>query len=180
MKKTALVSVALLGALFLAVNSNVKRMGNPDMYPPTIVTGTLNPDITQANIKATICNRNWSTKSIRPPVSYTNKLKQIGFDKYKLEGNLSDYELDHYISLELGGNPTDSNNLWMESYNASISDGGARSKDTVEGFLHDRVCDGSMTLQQAQKAITTDWYRIYLDLKGKHVEDIIKPSESDE
>ena len=36
--------------------------------------GVLNPVVTQSNIKDNICKSGW-TDTIRPPVSYTNKLK---------------------------------------------------------------------------------------------------------
>ena len=36
--------------------------------------GVLNPDVTQANIGSTICVRGW-TRTVRPPVDYTNALK---------------------------------------------------------------------------------------------------------
>jgi hypothetical protein len=36
--------------------------------------GMLNPDVTQANIRSTICRHGW-TDTIRPPTSYTNALK---------------------------------------------------------------------------------------------------------
>jgi hypothetical protein len=50
------------------------RVGPSSVYPdPTLTPGATNPDITQATIAATICNPNWSTKTIRPPASYTNK-----------------------------------------------------------------------------------------------------------
>jgi len=53
------------------------RVGPSYLYPdPALAPGGLNPDIAQANIHETICNPTWSTRSIRPPVSYTNALKQ--------------------------------------------------------------------------------------------------------
>ena len=65
-------------------------------------------NITQENIRETICNPRWSTKSIRPDESYTHRLKveQIGEYGYS-DSRLKDYEEDHFIPLELGGNPTD-------------------------------------------------------------------------
>src|SRR4029078_562378 len=42
----------------------------------TFTPGVPNPNITQANIKETICNPKWSTSSIRPSSSYTNNLKK--------------------------------------------------------------------------------------------------------
>jgi hypothetical protein len=64
----------------------------------------VNPNITPANIHATICNSQWSTKSIRPPVSYTNDLKkkQLADPRYQ-DKTPGHYEEDHRISLELGG-----------------------------------------------------------------------------
>jgi hypothetical protein len=61
------------------------RVGPSSLYPdPTLTPGATNPDITQATIAATICNPNWSTKTIRPPASYTNNLKQqqLGAARY--------------------------------------------------------------------------------------------------
>jgi hypothetical protein len=137
--------------------------GPPDIYPdPMRTPGATNPDITQENIRQTICNPRWSTKSIRPEESYTHRLKveQIGEYGYT-DSRLKDYEEDHFIPLELGGNPTDPKNLWPEPFEASIPDGGARAKDKVENYLHAEVCSGSLTLEQAQREIAEDWYRVY-------------------
>lgn len=137
--------------------------GPPDIYPdPARTPGAINPDITQQNIRETICNPRWSTKSIRPDVSYTNRLKieQIAEYGYS-DSRLRDYEEDHFIPLELGGNPTDPKNLWPEPFETSIPDGGAHSKDKVENYLHAEVCSGSLTLEQAQREISEDWYRVY-------------------
>jgi hypothetical protein len=78
-----------------------------------------------------------------------------------LPGTAEDYEEDHFISLELGGNATDPRNLWPEPYYPSP---GAREKDVVENYLRKQVCAGAMALEEAQRAITTDWYRVYLQI----------------
>src|ERR1700733_5549970 len=57
------------------------HVGPPDIYPdPARTPGATNPEITQENIRTTICNPRWSTKSVRPEESYTHRLKneQIG------------------------------------------------------------------------------------------------------
>ncbi len=77
--------------------------------------GVLNPAVTQATIRATICTRGW-TRTVRPPVSYTNALKVRQLRQYGLRGPPSAFQEDHLISLELGGNPTDPRNLWPEPY----------------------------------------------------------------
>ena len=62
------------------------------------------------------------------------------------------------ISLELGGHPRDPRNLWPEPYKPTP---GARQKGGVETFLRRQVCNGAMTLEDAQRAIATDWFAIY-------------------
>lgn len=89
---------------------------------------------------------------MRPPVSYTNKLKMQQITAYGYtDKNPRDYEEDHLISLELGGNPTDPKNLWPEP-GASPN-----PKDKIENLCHEKVCSGQITLEQAQQEIATDW-----------------------
>lgn len=166
-----IASIAIAGAITAGV---VSHTGAPtrvssasDIYPSAQLTpGTINPDITQANIAQNICNPAWSTKSERPASNYTTglKIKQIVQYGYKDTATAS-YEEDHLISLELGGNPTDPNNLWPEPYTASIADGGARIKDKVENYLHAQVCAGTITLEQAQHEVSTDWYAVWQSMQ---------------
>jgi hypothetical protein len=89
-----------------------------------------------------------------------------------LPGNSSDYEEDHLISLELGGNPTDPRNLWPEAYGPKP---GAREKDVMENYLRRRVCEGTMPLSEAQQAIAADWYRVYVEIREKPLEPVSAP-----
>jgi len=109
----------------------------------TRTPGVLNPDVSQANIRSTICTRGW-TSTIRPPVSYTDPLKQKQMRQYGETGSMSQYQEDHLISLELGGNPTDPRNLWPEPYPR------ASQMDLIENQLNAQVCSGQLTLAQAQ------------------------------
>ena len=109
-----------------------------------LTPGALNADVTQATIGATICRRGW-TRTVRPPVSYTNDLKRKGLRAYGLRGPPSGYQEDHLISLELGGHPTDPRNLWPEPYPR------AADVDRVENELNARVCSGRLTLAEAQR-----------------------------
>src|SRR5439155_4283424 len=63
-------------------------------------------------------------------------------------------ELDHFIPLELGGNPTDIRNLWPQPYKPLP---GAKEKDWLENHLKSEVCAGTMTLAAAQDLIRADW-----------------------
>ena len=111
---------------------------------PVRTPGVLNPDVTQANIRSTICRQGW-TATIRPPTDYTNDLKRKQMKQYGETGSLSHYQEDHLISLELGGNPTDPRNLWPEPYPR------AADVDRTENELNAEVCAGQLTLAQAQQ-----------------------------
>lgn len=109
--------------------------------------------MTQATIGQTICQQGW-TSTIRPPESVTEPEKTASMAAYGDSGPMSGYEYDHFVPLELGGAVNDPRNLWPEP-GASPN-----PKDTVEDDLRQKVCDGQMTLTQAQRAITTNWFTL--------------------
>jgi hypothetical protein len=117
---------------------------------PRCTPGATNPAVTQADIASTICKAGYS-ESIRPPESYTEPLKSRLMASYDATYPLGDYELDHLVSLELGGAPSDPLNLWPE-YGASPN-----PKDRVEDAAHEAVCDHRMSLASAQYEIATNW-----------------------
>jgi hypothetical protein len=110
---------------------------------PTVTPGALNPDVTQATIRSTICVHGW-TRTVRPPSSYTSTLKEEQLRRFGLRGPPSAYQEDHLISLELGGHPTDPRNLWPEPYPR------AARVDRIENELNAEVCSGALTLAEAQ------------------------------
>jgi hypothetical protein len=127
--------------------------------PDTACTpGAIDPRVTQANIASTICTRGY-TATVRPSTSVTDRIKRDQMTAYSLQGQrLADYELDHLISLELGGAPAAVANLWPEPW---TGDSNAHQKDAVENYLHEQVCSGSMQLADAQRMIATDWRSVY-------------------
>jgi len=138
-----------------------------DLPDSALTPGYANPAVTQANVQTTICIPGW-TKTIRPPASYTTKLKlkQLrGDGPYKSALGAAVFEEDHLISLEIGGHPTDSRNLWPETWSHP---NGAHEKDQLENKLKRMVCAGTLTLDAAQQAIANDWiaaYRKYVLIK---------------
>ena len=156
--------------------ATVNRIGPSYLYPAhKPAPGAVNPDITQANIDQTICNSQWSTTSIRPPVSYTNnlKIKQLAA-AHATDKLPAHYEEDHLVSLELGGHPRDPRNLWPERWGTPGHPltrlgpfpshlVGAKAKDMTETALHADVCHGTLTLREAQFIIATDWFKYYRD-----------------
>ena len=72
------------------------------------------------------------------------------------------YEVDHLVSLELGGS-NDISNLWPEAANPTP---GFHQKDRVENYLHDQVCSGKIALHDAQVEIATNWLQVYQQMQG--------------
>jgi hypothetical protein len=174
------------------------------IYPDTKENpGAVDPAVTQDNIAETICSKKFLTSSIRPPSSFTTKLKKqqmhdtygdtvaqtkaslggSNFDDSKCKLHSADsrcYEEDHIISLQNGGAPSDSRNLWPEPYNTSVQGDhvGAREKDKIENFVHNGICldvaDAKfsagpkprkrLTLQDGQRILAIDWYACYQQL----------------
>jgi hypothetical protein len=72
-------------------------------------------------------------------------------------------ELDHLISLELGGADT-LDNIWPQCGPPGrvLRERFFKQKDIVENYLAKQVRDGVMDLNQAQQGIATDWTQ-YID-----------------
>jgi hypothetical protein len=71
-------------------------------------------------------------------------------------------EIDHLVSLELGGADTMAN-LWPQcSMGYEGWQGpGFRDKDRFENYLHRQVCSGRLPLAEAQFQIASDWYHYW-------------------
>lgn len=130
--------------------ARASRLGPPSFYPdPALTPGAVLPGVTAAEV----CKPGYS-RGVRnvPPAE-----KAQVFKRYGVKDVPGAYEVDHFVSLELGGS-NDISNLWPEPYAPAP---GAREKDKVENYLHAQVCSGAMTLAQAQDAIRSDWYAVY-------------------
>jgi hypothetical protein len=66
-------------------------------------------------------------------------------------------EIDHIVSLELGGSNSIAN-LYPEEANAHP---GYQVKDKLENRLHDLVCAGQISLSVARHRIAADWEKLY-------------------
>ncbi|HXH64210.1 MAG TPA: hypothetical protein VNH42_01740 [Mariprofundaceae bacterium] len=140
-----------------------------DLPDPATTPGAVDARVNQANIWQTICVHGYTAR-VRPPLSYTNRLKRRQMADAHLPGHIRDYEEDHLISLELGGSPSDPRNLWPEPY---AGPWGARTKDRLENRLHRLVCGGRIRLADAQQAISRDWiaaYRRYVGVRAHRAE----------
>ena len=151
----AVVTSAWVPSPLTKTSGCTSQGGLPD---PACTPGAIDPRVNQGDLTTTVCSRGY-TATVRPPVNVTEKIKRDQMAAYGLTGQrLGDCELDHLISLELGGAPADVANLWPEPW---TGDGNAHQKDAVENFLNREVCRGTMQLADAQRMIATDWLNVY-------------------
>ncbi len=146
-------SAAVAAALFISTAALAADPIRPD---PALTPGAVFP-VTAAEI----CRPGYA-KSVR---HVDGKTKAQVYRAYGIRHHQSGaYEIDHLISLELGGS-NDIRNLWPESFDTQPWN--AHAKDKLENRLHALVCDGTVSLGEAQAAIASDWIAAY----QKYVED---------
>lgn len=104
--------------------------------------------------KAEICTPGYA-KSVRN-VS-TGEKDQVYAEYGVTHHQPGQFEVDHLVSLELGGS-NDISNLWPEAANPTP---GFHQKDQVENYLHGQVCSGSLPLAEAQAEIANNWLAVY-------------------
>lgn len=104
--------------------------------------------------KAAICVPGYSRR-VRHVSSST---KRAVYREYGITSHTAfQYEVDHLVSLELGGSNSIAN-LWPEPASPTP---GFHEKDMVENYLHDQVCSGKMRLSKAQDLIAHNWIAVY-------------------
>jgi len=111
--------------------------------------------------KAVICSASFHTGSIRNvPQSEKYAVEAEYGMAQKLYGRT--LEIDHIVSLELGGS-NDIANLFPERASPAP---GYKIKDKLENKLHSLVCSGQMTLSSARVGIATSWQKLYRKVYG--------------
>ncbi|GGJ86939.1 sunset domain-containing protein [Deinococcus aquiradiocola] len=146
---SALLLLALSPAA-LAINLNAPLNPDPVRTPGDVLTS--DPRV--------VCVSGY-TKTVR---NVPQALKEQVYRSYGITSRESgEYEIDHLISLELGGSNS-VRNLWPESYKTNPLN--AHVKDTLENKLHALACSGKITLQQAQQAIASNWQAAYVQYVG--------------
>jgi hypothetical protein len=124
----------------------------------------MTPGVTRTDLTTDqVCHTKWG-KDHR---AVTAAMKRQVFENYGLSGNHDPacktdkhgrhFEIDHLISRELAG-ADDVDNLWPQCYGGLWN---AVMKDRLENRLHKLVCDGTLTLKEAQTCISADWIACY-------------------
>jgi hypothetical protein len=130
-------------AVILAVGSSAAFAASaPDL---SLTPGASDPRVTQATIGETICTRGY-TSTVRNVSTQTKHRVYVeyGISRSQQRG----YVIDHLIPLEVGG-ANDITNLWPEPK------ADAKTKDKLENELHASVCNGSISLADAQERFTS-------------------------
>jgi len=131
-------------------------------YPipdPGCTPGAINPTLTTDILR----DGDFRTSCIRGQDT-TQHEKFETYEWYGIEhpshntGENQTCELDHLVSLELGGADT-LDNIWPQCGPADteLRERYFKEKDLVENYLAHQVKDGSMDLASAQKGIASDW-----------------------
>jgi len=164
--KKFLLAALLVTCQLCSIQLADAALRDPGLPNQKVTPGVSNPQVTQSNIQSTICVSGF-TRTIRPSVSYTNKLKHSQIEGgYNFMGDTksSDYEEDHLIPLEVGGDPASVGNLWPQPWLTTWSAG---KKDQLENKIHTLVCSGALTLAAGQKVFMTNWISGYQKYVGK-------------
>jgi uncharacterized protein YceK len=114
---------------------------------------SLTPGVAYAVTTARICTPGYAESVRDVPESE----KHAVYDRYGVVDVPYAHEVDHLISLEIGGSNS-IRNLWPEPYAGKW---GARTKDQVENALHDLVCSGRLGLKAAQRIEASNWVAAY-------------------
>jgi uncharacterized protein YceK len=116
--------------------------------------------ILSTGTKEAICKSGYAKSVRNVPDSEKNQV----YAEYGIMSHTpGQYEVDHLVSLELGGS-NDISNLWPELASPTP---GFHEKDKVENYLHSQVCSGAISLQQAQIEIATNWLEVYNQMPNK-------------
>src|SRR5258706_2261473 len=119
-----------------------------------LTPGEANPVLT-ADV---ICAQGFTTKTYRHVTSAMKHQAYAFYNMQPFKGTCAKgCEVDHLVSLSIGG-ANSIKNLWPEPFGASCN---AHMKDRYENSLHKQVCSGKMSLEDAQKEISTNWIAGY-------------------
>jgi hypothetical protein len=121
---------------------------------PLVPHGAVDPAVTQANIRSTICTPGYTAR-VRPSSAWARTHKRRLMQQAGLPWETRwQYELDHQIPLATGGCPTCAANLTLQRWDGPD---GAKAKDVVEARMHRAVCQGRLLLAVAQQCFREGW-----------------------
>lgn len=149
------VALALAAVVGLAAApTQYRQLPDPKLTPGAVLAVTVQD----------ICTPGYAKRVRNVPEAVKRQIyREYGVTSHRPR----EFEVDHLISLELGGS-NDVRNLWPQPYRLVVDglDEGAHTKDALEDRLHALVCAGTVDLKQAQKDIAVDWIAAYKKYVG--------------
>jgi hypothetical protein len=145
----------LAAALFLAGSqTNRSARSRPRAVIVSMPDSRLTPGAAVLTTRMMVCAQA-NTKNKTVPAALQRKV----FEEYGIAGaEPRAYEVDYLVTPALGG-ADDIRNLWPHSYSATVWN--AQVKDALEDRLREMVCEGSLDLTEAQRAIAVNWIAAY-------------------
>lgn len=155
-----------------AVRCGVRASRGSLLPDPACTPGAVNPTVTAAVLRdprfLTGCVRDGASSKAAKAKTYAwygiaPPARNVGADQT--------CELDHLISLELGGADT-LDNLWPQCGpgGAPLAQRRFKQKDAVENYLAREVRAGRLNLQEAQRGIAADWTQYLIAAQAAHEE----------
>jgi len=156
-QRTSLIHTASSGPATSGAVSQI-REGDVDRDLPNM---NLTPGLAVTEDENLVCQHGYAER-VRPKGVLWRHLKEAAFARYGIAYQDRDtigatgvrapeYQVDHLIPLEIGGSPTDLQNIWPQPIRPALR------KDRIENELRELVCSGRMPLKQAQDAIAHNW-----------------------
>jgi hypothetical protein len=143
-------------AIILCLLPSLAWAQDPILPNPVMTPGEVDESATLEKV----CTVGYSASVRNVPQSKKNHVYEL----YNITPVPNSYEIDHLISLQLGGTNS-MRNLWPQAYFGEPWN--ARVKDSLENELHRLVCDGKIPLNVAQNAIAADWIAAYCTYYNK-------------
>lgn len=126
-------------------------LGSAQSTAPLIPDDQLTPGMTGVDSKDVICTPNY-TRRVR---QVSTAMRRSIFVEYGMTAaSCGHCEIDHRVPLEIGGS-NGRENLWPQSYDTKPWN--ALVKDQLENEIHRQVCEGDISLEEAQELFRGNW-----------------------
>ncbi len=134
--------------------------GAEESYLPNnaATPGVVNHKVKAGTIKQTICRPSW-VKSAQPSARTlaSQKSRLVKHARYGADV-AKNFDVDHRIPIEVGGDARDPKNLWLQPLNIQWN---ALVKNKLETYVQTEVCAGRMKLADGQAIFQRDWVDVF-------------------
>jgi hypothetical protein len=151
---TLLLSITWLAFANSTMKGNYEEVGFGEKsfmvaYPnKTMTPGKIIPGVTRQDV----CQSGYA-KKVRSDLTKTKK--QMIYRNYNVPYDTSKYQIDHLVPISIGGS-NDVENLWPQPI---VHNAGYLEKQQVAQWLHEKVCNGSIQIEEAQRLMLKDWHQ---------------------